>query len=163
MRWEKYGWQLSKITNIFTNATPRMFKKFNTHHHRRVIGQLIDVTILVVRRLPPLDARQGVTAADCPRGLQLRRSSLDCNVEAHVTELGFGFGLVLIVSMDTVGLCDLDERHAFEDQPDVADLGITAFAAVLCRPPRDGEQVRGSGHHWNVQHSRGPTNANPCE
>ena len=32
MRWEKYGWQLSKITNIFTNATPRMFKKFNTHY-----------------------------------------------------------------------------------------------------------------------------------
>ena len=29
MRWEKYGWQLSRITNIFTNATPCVFKKFN--------------------------------------------------------------------------------------------------------------------------------------
>ena len=29
MRWEKYGWQLSRITNIFTNATPRVLKKFN--------------------------------------------------------------------------------------------------------------------------------------
>ena len=23
MRWEKYGWQLGKITGIITNATPR--------------------------------------------------------------------------------------------------------------------------------------------
>ena len=33
MRWEKYGWQLSRITNMFTNSSPtprpRVFKKFN--------------------------------------------------------------------------------------------------------------------------------------
>ena len=29
MRWEKYGWQLGKITDIITRATPRLFKKFN--------------------------------------------------------------------------------------------------------------------------------------
>ena len=29
MRWEKYGWQLGRITDIVTNATPRVFKKFN--------------------------------------------------------------------------------------------------------------------------------------
>ena len=29
MRWEKYGWQLGKITDIITQATPRLFKKFN--------------------------------------------------------------------------------------------------------------------------------------
>ena len=27
MRWEKYSWQLVKVTGIITNATPR--KKFN--------------------------------------------------------------------------------------------------------------------------------------
>ena len=30
MRWEKYGWQLGRITDIVTNATPRVFKKFRT-------------------------------------------------------------------------------------------------------------------------------------
>ena len=29
MRWEKCGWQLGRITDIVTNATPRVFKKFN--------------------------------------------------------------------------------------------------------------------------------------
>ena len=33
MRWEKYGRQLSRITNMFTNSSPtprpRVFKKFN--------------------------------------------------------------------------------------------------------------------------------------
>ena len=29
LRWEKYGWQLGKITDIITRATPRLFKKFN--------------------------------------------------------------------------------------------------------------------------------------
>ena len=29
MRWEKYGWQFGRITDIVTNATPRVFKKFN--------------------------------------------------------------------------------------------------------------------------------------
>ena len=29
MRWEEYGWQLCRITDIITNATPRVFKKFN--------------------------------------------------------------------------------------------------------------------------------------
>ena len=29
MRWERYGWQLGKITDIITRATPRLFKKFN--------------------------------------------------------------------------------------------------------------------------------------
>ena len=29
MRWEKYGWQLGRITDIVTDATPRVFKKFN--------------------------------------------------------------------------------------------------------------------------------------
>ena len=28
-RWQKYGWQLGKITAEITNATPRLFKKFN--------------------------------------------------------------------------------------------------------------------------------------
>ena len=30
MRWEEYGWQLCRITDIITNATPRVFKKFRT-------------------------------------------------------------------------------------------------------------------------------------
>ena len=30
MRWEKYGWQLGRITDIVTHATPRVFKKFRT-------------------------------------------------------------------------------------------------------------------------------------
>ena len=29
MRWEMYGWQLGKITDIITAASPRLFKKFN--------------------------------------------------------------------------------------------------------------------------------------
>ena len=29
MRWEKFGWQLGKVTAIITNATPRLFKNFN--------------------------------------------------------------------------------------------------------------------------------------
>ena len=29
MRWEKYGWQLGRITDIVTDATPDVFKKFN--------------------------------------------------------------------------------------------------------------------------------------
>ena len=29
MRWEKYGWQLGRITDIVTNATPHVFNKFN--------------------------------------------------------------------------------------------------------------------------------------
>ena len=29
MRWEIYGWQLGKITDEITNATPRLVKKFN--------------------------------------------------------------------------------------------------------------------------------------
>ena len=29
MRWETYGWQLGKITDVITNETPRLFKKFN--------------------------------------------------------------------------------------------------------------------------------------
>ena len=29
MRWEIYGWQLGKITGVITEATPRLFKKFN--------------------------------------------------------------------------------------------------------------------------------------
>ena len=29
MRWEEYGWQLCRTTDIITNATPRVFKKFN--------------------------------------------------------------------------------------------------------------------------------------
>ena len=29
MRWEKYGWQLGKITDVVTQKTPQLFKKFN--------------------------------------------------------------------------------------------------------------------------------------
>ena len=29
MRWEKYGWQVGKITDVITNKTPQLFKKFN--------------------------------------------------------------------------------------------------------------------------------------
>ena len=29
MRWETYGWQLGKITDVITAATPRLYKKFN--------------------------------------------------------------------------------------------------------------------------------------
>ena len=29
MRWETFGWQLGKITDVITEATPRLFKKFN--------------------------------------------------------------------------------------------------------------------------------------
>ena len=29
MRWETYGWQLGKITDIITKDTPRLIKKFN--------------------------------------------------------------------------------------------------------------------------------------
>ena len=29
MRWEKYGWQLGKITDTISSDTPRLFKKFN--------------------------------------------------------------------------------------------------------------------------------------
>ena len=29
LRWERYGWQLGKITSQITNATPQLFKKFN--------------------------------------------------------------------------------------------------------------------------------------
>lgn len=29
MRWEKYGWQLGKVTDVITRKTPRLFKKFN--------------------------------------------------------------------------------------------------------------------------------------
>ena len=29
MRWEKYGWQFGKIVGVITEATPRLFKKYN--------------------------------------------------------------------------------------------------------------------------------------
>ena len=29
LRWEKYGWQLGKITGVITRSTPQLFKKFN--------------------------------------------------------------------------------------------------------------------------------------
>ena len=29
MRWETYGWQLGRITDVITNVTPRLVKKFN--------------------------------------------------------------------------------------------------------------------------------------
>ena len=29
MRWETYGWQLGKITGVVTEATPRLFNKYN--------------------------------------------------------------------------------------------------------------------------------------
>ena len=29
MRWEKFGWQLGRISDVVTNATPRLVKKFN--------------------------------------------------------------------------------------------------------------------------------------
>ena len=29
MRWETYGWQFGRITDVITNATPRLVKKFN--------------------------------------------------------------------------------------------------------------------------------------
>ena len=29
MRWKDYGWQLGKVYEQFTNANPRLFKKFN--------------------------------------------------------------------------------------------------------------------------------------
>ena len=29
LRWERYGWQLGKITAEGTKATPQLFKKFN--------------------------------------------------------------------------------------------------------------------------------------
>ena len=29
MRWETYGWQLGRITDVITSATPRLAKKFN--------------------------------------------------------------------------------------------------------------------------------------
>ena len=29
MRWEKYGWQLGRIYEQITRATPRLFAKFN--------------------------------------------------------------------------------------------------------------------------------------
>ena len=29
MRWETFGWQLGKITDVITEATPRLVKKFN--------------------------------------------------------------------------------------------------------------------------------------
>ena len=29
MRWETYGWQLGRITDVITATTPRLFKKFN--------------------------------------------------------------------------------------------------------------------------------------
>eukprot|EP00966_Prymnesium_polylepis_P294947 6811102-Prymnesium_polylepis.1 len=29
MRWEKYGWQVGKITDVITKKTPQLFKKFN--------------------------------------------------------------------------------------------------------------------------------------
>ena len=29
IRWETYGWQLSKITDVITDATPHLFKKIN--------------------------------------------------------------------------------------------------------------------------------------
>ena len=29
LRWERYGWQIGKITAEITNATPRLFKSFN--------------------------------------------------------------------------------------------------------------------------------------
>ena len=29
MRWETYGWQLGKITDVITDATPHLFKKIN--------------------------------------------------------------------------------------------------------------------------------------
>ena len=29
MRWEKFGWQLGRISDIVTSVTPRLFKKFN--------------------------------------------------------------------------------------------------------------------------------------
>ena len=28
MRWEKYGWQLGKTTEIITRSTPRLFKQY---------------------------------------------------------------------------------------------------------------------------------------
>ena len=33
MRWEEYGWQLGKIADTVTNATPRLVKKFELPHH----------------------------------------------------------------------------------------------------------------------------------
>ena len=29
MRWQTYGWQLGKITDVITRSTPRLVKKFN--------------------------------------------------------------------------------------------------------------------------------------
>ena len=29
MRWETFGWQIGKITDVITEATPRLFKTFN--------------------------------------------------------------------------------------------------------------------------------------
>ena len=29
MRWETYGWQLGKITDVIASSTPRLFAKFN--------------------------------------------------------------------------------------------------------------------------------------
>ena len=29
MRWEKYGWQVGKITDVITNKTRQLFNKFN--------------------------------------------------------------------------------------------------------------------------------------
>ena len=29
LRWEKYGWQLGKITDVITEKTPQLFKKYN--------------------------------------------------------------------------------------------------------------------------------------
>ena len=29
LRWEEYGWQLGKITDTITDATPRLVRKFN--------------------------------------------------------------------------------------------------------------------------------------
>ena len=37
LRWERYGWQIGKITAEITNATPRLFKSF----HYRISGLMV--------------------------------------------------------------------------------------------------------------------------
>ena len=36
MRWETYGWQLGRITDVITAATPRLFKYFKKFNFRLV-------------------------------------------------------------------------------------------------------------------------------
>ena len=97
MRWETYGWQLGRITDVVTDATPRLFKKFN---YRMVWGQTrargqrvfaLKITRLVQMRASTRGSSwsripESLSVTDverqCPSDIQGRRRGVLCSAHA---------------------------------------------------------------------------------